>query len=458
MKPSDAGEIGYVLKSYPRMSETFIANEIYLLEQLGLKLRLYSLLDLSDPQRHAVVEATRAPLRYLPQVSSLSETSFPNWLKLNWPKFADSHQELFKAQPWRYVQTQLFALWLAFKHPKGAWWQPQTSFFKEFLQAGYIAQQVLAVGTIRHLHAHFCHSATTVAMFASQLSGLPFSFTAHAKDIYVQALNPGDLLPTKLRRAEFAVTCTQANATHLAGLGVRETPIHRIYHGLDTKQFAPRPAASVATSAEAAAVPLVLTVGRMVEKKGFPTLIRACRLLKDQGVRFRCQMVCGNGPVTEQVADLIKELDLTDTVTMQPAVTQEALQAIYQQAALFVLPCQIADNDDRDGIPNVLVEAMAVGLPVVSTNVSGIPELIEHQVSGWLVPQKDAQALAAAIAELLADAALRQRLGQVARAQVCRLFDAEANVRTLYQLLHARLGAAESVKEARLRERSLAQR
>lgn len=430
--PPTADEIGYILKSYPRTSETFIANEIYLLEQLGLKLRLFSILDLADPQRHAVVEATRAPIRYLPQVSSLSEVPFRTWLRLNVPKFSASHWSLFKARPLAYMQTLLMAMCRAFQHRKASWWRPETSFFKEFLQAGYIAQHVLALGTVRHLHAHFCHTSTTVAMFASQLCGIPFSFTAHAKDIYVQALNPGDLLPTKLRRAEFAVTCTRANQTYLKALGVAETPIYTVYHGLDTQQFVPR-----ASTTDEPAMPIVLTVGRVVEKKGFPTLIEACRLLKERGVRFQCQFISGAGVREQEIQVLIQQLGLADTVFMQPAVTQETLRQIYQQATLFALPCQIAENNDRDGIPNVLVEAMAAGLPVVSTNISGIPELIEHGVSGLLVPQKDALALADAIAALFAAPELRLRLGQAARAKVCQEFDAEANVRTLQQLFLA---------------------
>src|SRR4030095_16550679 len=132
---------------------------------------------------------------------------------------------------------------------------PETSFVKEFLQAGAVAQRVLATGSIRHLHAHFCHSATTVAMFAGRLCGLPFSFTAHAKDIYVQALNPGDLLQSKLRRAKFAVTCVRANKEHLVSLGIKKAPIYNIYHVLDTRRFAPRAAA-----AEEPEIPILLSI------------------------------------------------------------------------------------------------------------------------------------------------------------------------------------------------------
>jgi glycosyltransferase involved in cell wall biosynthesis len=427
------GEIGYVLKSYPRMSETFIANEIYLLERLGLKLRLFSILDRRDPQRHAVVDATRAPVDYLPQVTPLNEAPFLAWLGRNAPKFFSSHWRLLKTRPVSYVRTLLAALRLAFKHRRAPW-LPETGFVKEFLQAGHIAHRVLATRRIRHLHAHFCHSATTVAMFASRLCGLPFSFTAHAKDVYVRELNPGDLLQTKLRRAKFAVTCVKANQERLVALGVKETPIYNIYHGLDTRLFAPR-----ADPPEEPATPMLLSVGRLVDKKGFPVLIEACRLLKDRGYRFRCQIIGGPGPCAQQVASLIQELALEDTVALRPAMTQEELRQVYQRATLFVLPCQITENDDRDGIPNVLVEAMASGLPVVSTNISGIPELIEHGEDGLLTSQRDPRALADAVARLLDAPALRRELGGAAREKVCRSFDSESNILALHRLFCAAL-------------------
>ncbi|MBO0724707.1 MAG: glycosyltransferase family 4 protein, partial [Blastocatellia bacterium] len=389
---------------------------------------LFSILERRDPQRHAVVDAIRAPVDYLPQVTPLNESPLLVWLRRNAPKFFGGHWRLLRARPVNYARTMLAALRLAFKHRR-ALLRPETSFVKEFLQAGHIAHRVLAAGTIRHLHAHFCHSATTVAMFVSRLCGLPFSFTAHAKDVHVYALNPGDLLQTKLGRAKFAVTCVRANQEHLASLGMKGTPIYNIYHGLDTRQFAPR-----AGEAEEPATPMLLSVGRLVEKKGFPVLIEACRMLKDLGYRFRCQIIGAPGPCASQVASLIRELELEDIVELRSAVTQEELGNIYRQATLFVLPCQIADNNDRDGIPNVLVEAMASGLPVVSTNVSGIPELIESGVNGLLAPQKDARALAGAVARLLDAPALRRKLGGAAREKVCRLFDAESNILALHRL------------------------
>jgi glycosyltransferase involved in cell wall biosynthesis len=446
------GEIGYILKGYARTSETFITNEIFQLEKLGLKLRIFSILDLTDPERHAVVDAIRSPVQYLPQLTSLNETAFFNWLRRNAPKFFSSHWQLFKTRPGCYAKTMLAALRLAFRHRRSSWFHPETGFIKEFLQAGHVAQSVLAIGTIHHLHAHFCHTATTVAMFASQLCSLPFSFTAHAKDIYVQTLNPGDLLQTKIRLAKFIVTCTMANQAHLSTLGVTGVPIYTIYHGVDLGQFAPQ-----VTATEAHPLPLVLAVGRLVEKKGFPFLIEACRLLKGRGYTFQCQLIGGSGPCAQRIASLIQESGLEDTVAMRSAVTHQELCQIYRQATLFVLPCQIAGNNDRDGIPNVLVEAMATGLPVISTNISGIPELIDHSVTGLLVPQKDAQALSEAIACLLSSPAYRRKLGSDAREKVCRLFNAENNILTLHRLFLDCLGNNKKAIEPRAVERSTAQ-
>ena len=175
-------------------------------------------------------------------------------------------------------------------------------------------------------------------------------------------------------------------------------------------------------------------MGRVVEKKGFHTLVEACRLLKDSGVKFRCLFISGAGVGEQEIVSLIQKLDLADVITMQPAVTQEELQKIYHQATVFVLPCQIAANGDRDGIPNVLVEAMATGLPVISTNISGIPELIQHGEGGLLVPEGDAESLTAAIAQLAASAELRQTLGRAAREKVCRLFNAEQTIHSLHRL------------------------
>jgi len=428
-------EIGYILKGYLRTSETFITNEICLLERRGLKLAIFSLLRLEGERRHAVADAIRAPAVYLPPLSPLGEESLLRWLGRNAPPFLESHWRVCQSRPGAYLGALSDALRSSFKHRVGL--KPRAVFIKEFLQAGYIAGAVLDAGGIRHLHAHFCHTATSVALCAGRMCGLPVSFTAHAKDIYLRELNPGDLLPSKLRRAQFVVTCTGANAAHLKAVCPEGAPIHTIYHGLDTRQFA----RTEMTDRERAR-PLVLAVGRFVEKKGFTYLVEACRLLRDRGHEFECRIVGGGGAYFEQVKARIAELGLGGTVLLCPAVTQEELREIYQEATLFALPCQVVENGDRDGIPNVLVEAMAMGLPVVSTDISGIPELIDRGVNGLLAPQRDAAALAGAIETLLRDAGLRHKLGRAAREKVERHFDAEENVVRLEALFRASLDGA----------------
>ena len=442
---ADDAEVAYILKAFPRTSETFITNEIYLLERAGLKLAIFSVKRLEGQQQHGVVSRIKAAVAYLPEAAPLDEQSFLRWLRLNLWGFVPAHLRLLWLRPLAYLLTLSEALSLCAQHRSGVLTGWKKAFFKEFLQAGFIAEQVVRSGRLRHLHAHFCHGATTIAMFASRLSGLPYSFTAHAKDIYQQDLNPGDLLPLKMRRARFVVTCTAANKEHLDRLRPPQTPLHAIYHGLDLSLFAPQNAKPKHT-----AKPVILAVGRMVEKKGFTDLVSACRLLKDQGYDFECRIVGGADKHTEVIKAQISTLELESTVTLQHAVTQEQLRDIYEESTVFALPCQVIDNGDRDGIPNVLAEAMAMKLPVVSTRISGIPELIEHEVSGLMVSQKDPEALAAALARLLDDPALRAGLGEAARAKVCRVFDANACILSLKSLFEACLltGAQATAKES----------
>lgn len=413
-------EIGYILKGYPRTSETFITNEMFLLEQAGLRLSIFSLKMLEGQKRHGVVGKINAPVNYLPETTPSEESALPVWLWLNLPRFAAIHWRLFRLRPGIYLRTLFEVVAMCARYR-------QRSFIKEFLQAGFIALRVLESGSIRHLHAHFCHTSTTVTMLASRLCGLPFSFTAHAKDIYREDMNPGDLLSVKLRRASFAVTCTQANQIYLDRFRSPQTSLHTIYHGLDLSLFTP-------SGKCPPPIPLILSVGRMVEKKGFTFLVEACRLLKDRGCEFECRIVGGTDQHAETIRQTIERLNLADTVTLHTAVTQEELRGIYEQATIFALPCQVTENGDRDGIPNVLVEAMAMKLPVISTDISGIPELITHRANGLLVPQKDSAALANAMEELLRDPELRSNLAIAAREKVCRDFDAGQNILALKAL------------------------
>jgi glycosyltransferase involved in cell wall biosynthesis len=183
-------------------------------------------------------------------------------------------------------------------------------------------------------------------------------------------------------------------------------------------------------------VSTILSVGRFVEKKGFPYLIDACRILKNKGLEFKCRIIGQKDEQSELVANMIQEFGLEDTVTIEGGMTQTELKEVYESSAIFALPCFIVDSGDRDGIPNVLAEAMASGRAVVSTNISGIPEIVKHEVNGLLVPQKNAAALAKALEQLLQNPELRVELGQAARAKICEMFDSKTTTVFLKDLFN----------------------
>jgi glycosyltransferase involved in cell wall biosynthesis len=426
--------VAYVMNGFPRLSETFIAHEIHQLERAGLRLRLFVVKNENEEQVHPVVGTIRAPLRYLPKATSLSGATLVGWLRVNLPSFAQAHIKVALRHPLRYAHTLASAVALTWRH-----W-PRKVFVKEFLQAGHIADELQDVGDVGHLHGHFCHGVATITWFASRLTGIPFSFTAHAKDIYQAELNPGNLLERKLGAARFVATCTCANASVLRLRHPRPDDVHTIYHGLDSDYFSP------AATARARTLPLVLAVGRLVEKKGFDQLVAACGLLKHAGVRFACTIVGEDGSAGDSLRAQIERLGLVGTVTLAGAVTQDRLREIYRDAHVFALPCQIMEDGDRDGFPNVLAEAMAMGVPIVSTAISGIPEMITDGVHGLLVKPRDAQALAHALQRVLTDGALHAALSREGRHRIVERFDSRRTTLELRDLFVAEMKRRERLR------------
>lgn len=442
-------KVAYVMNGFPRLSETFIAHEIHQIERLGLALRLYSVKRENEPQVHPVVAAIRAPLSYLPKASSLSGSTLPGWLATNLPAFGRDHAFVALRHPLRWGATLASALSLAWRH-RGRDEQGRLRlrkvFVKEFLQAGAIAADVIRHGDVGHLHGHFCHGVATITKWAAHMSARSYSFTAHAKDIYQAELNPGDLLERKMHGARFVATCTCANASVLRMRHPRPDEVHAIYHGLDTDWFRPAPPAVPRTR------PLILAVGRLVEKKGFDQLIEACARLRDAGVDFECRIVGEAGSASASIAALIEARGLGGHVGLHGPVTQEALREIYREAHVFALPCQVMEDGDRDGFPNVLAEAMAMGVPVVSTAISGIPEMIDDGVHGLLVEPRDPAALAAALQRVLTDAALHRALSLGGRQRICERFDSRRTTVTLRDLFVAQLQQAQAQSGLRRKE------
>lgn len=399
-----AVRVGYLLKMYPRFSETFILTEILELERQGVSIDIFSLKKPDDGRFHADLADVQASVTYVPDSPVTGASAY-----------LAAHRHVFREDRKRYLRVMSIAL------RRRRW-----GTFKRFLQAGYLVPRLRERG-ITHLHAHFASSATSVAGYITQLTGIPYSFTAHAKDIYSDSVVE-HVLARKLALAAFCVTVSDYNHAHLARLA-GTTPLHRIYNGLDLTTFS-QPAAPTAVRDTP---PLILGVGRLVEKKGFLDLIRACAELRDRGVAFKCQIV-GKGPDERALRKEISRLNLEDFVTLPGPLPRGKLIALYPRASAFVAPCTIGQDGNRDGLPTVLIEAMALGVPAVATPVTGIPELVRDGRTGLIAPSNDSVALADQIARLLDDPLLAQQLAANARCLVEREFDIVANVAALRQL------------------------
>ena len=439
-------KIAYLVKTFPKLSETFILNEILELERQGLELHIFSLRQPSETKVHPGVAELRAPVTY---IRSWYTPLPPPPQRVPFEKLAhkvqlsEERRFMFLHHPVWFLRTWLFQMRCGaqkryFHQAFQARWGARKRYF---YQALALARE-LRQGGFTHLHAHFANEPASVGELAHRLARCRFSFTAHAKDIF---LTEREELIRKIAAAEFVITCTGFNQHYLQEIACNRTPIHLCYHGVDLSRFSGEPGESRERHIGA---PLILSVGRFCEKKGFAYLIWACHRLKQNGRRFVCRIV-GFGPLQEQLEELIRTLELQDYVFLAGKMTQDKLIREYQQADLFVLPCLVTDDGDRDGIPNVLVEAMAMRIPVVSTPVSGISELVDHGGNGVLAPEKDSEALAGAMEMLLDDPGLRERLGANGRQKVMAGFSLDRSTARVRRLL------AGSHEESRGAERAL---
>jgi glycosyltransferase involved in cell wall biosynthesis len=399
------GRVAFVLKGYPRLSETFIAQEILALERRGLDILIISLRHPTDGRVHPVHDEIRAPVNYLPEYL---------------------YQEPLRVlDAWRRVRR-----WTAYPKVFGMWLRDlrrdlTANRVRRFGQALVLASELPS--DVTRLHAHFLHTPASVVRYAAALRGIPWTGSAHAKDIWT---TPEWELREKLESCAWLVTCTEANRAYLASLA----PVGRVelvYHGLDFGRFKENALANC--PARAGATPddpvLVLSVGRLVEKKGTDVLLDALAMLP-KALHWRLIHV-GGGPLGGKLKRQAESLGLSACISWRGAMTQTDLLAEYQAADLFVLASRIAQDGDRDGLPNVLMEAQSQGLPCVATRVSAIPELIEDRVTGLLVAPEAPEALAEALRSLIADPALRQSLGTAGRRRVTARFDMEANIAKL---------------------------
>jgi glycosyltransferase involved in cell wall biosynthesis len=430
--------IGYVLMGFPRVSETFIASEIHRVERAGVNVRLFVLKPVEERERalrHPVVDAIAAEPAYLPDTTSLT-APLHRWRPRHLRPFMPALRRMLRRRPLGLARATGRALGQALRDRRTPLSGPRKVYLKELLQAVALADRVLATPDVAHLHAHFAHGTTTVTWHAATIAGLPFSFTGHARDIYSGELNPHGWLRRKLLAARFAVTCTAANREHL----LRTAPsaeVHLVYHGLNADfarllNGAPPPAPPPTLR--------VLGVGRLVAKKGFDVFVEACAVLRRRGVPFEALIVGQDDKHGGIVRERITALGLEDRVALPGPMGQADLLGEYRRASALCMPCRVLEND-RDGIPNVLVEAMAAGAPVVATGVSGIPELVEHEVNGLLVPPDDPEALADALLRLRDDPALAARVAAAGRETVRERFDGEHLAQTLAGLFERAVAA-----------------
>jgi glycosyltransferase involved in cell wall biosynthesis len=401
-------QIGYLLRSYPRLSQTFILNEILALEQIGVSIQIFALTNPHEKTVQMKVDQVHAPVQYLDEA-------------LQARRLGDMLRENIKVAR-RYFKGYIRSFFYIAANPQIDQGYTASNRWQCFRMAiHFVCQSIVdeqrTGKRIDHLHAHFAHDPTLIAYLVHCITGIPFSFTAHARDLYQV---PEKVLLDRIQQASAVVTCCRANLNYLERIAPAEqSKAALVYHGVNLNDFHPRPIPDVSHDSQ---TPLILSVGRLVEKKGFQDLLHALLLVKQRGEHFRCD-IYGEGPLCHLLQQWIEEHTMTDEIRLMGDRTQQELISVFQNATLFVLTPIQTEDGDRDGIPNVLLEAMAVGLPVITTAVAGIPELVDHNENGLLYQPHDVENIASGIITLLHDAEKRRRFGEAASRKIKEQFD-----------------------------------
>ena len=404
--PGALGPVAFILKGYPRLSETFVAQEILALERLGLDIRLYSLRYPTDTRRHPIHGEIAAPVTYLPEYLHRE----PRRVAAAWRRARRLPGYAKAVQVWRRDLLR----------------DRTRNRVRRFGQAMVLAAELPA--GIARLHAHFLHTPSSVARYAAILTGLPWSAAAHAKDIWT---TPDWEKREKLADLDWLVTCTRHGCAHLRALAPCPDRVGLVYHGLDLQRFSSNDAAASRRDGSDPEDPVrLLSVGRAVEKKGFAVLIDALAALPER-LHWRWILI-GGGPLLPELRKLAAQRGVAERIDWRGAQDQQAVLAAYRAADLFVLPSLVGKDGDRDGLPNVLLEAQSQGLCCLSTGMPGIGELIDHFDTGFLVEPGNAGALAEALSGLIRDPERRRNFGARGQERVRAKFDAAVTVRALH--------------------------
>ena len=398
--PGSKPRVAYITTAFPWRSETAVIKELYEHHRLGFDLHIISL-------KRASFRGT-----FDPKAMTFRETTLhPGVLLLVRSLALSLHHLLFRPEYRRLVRLTL---------RKSGPHLAKNLYM--LVLAPELARKLRAKG-VSYIHANFASFQAFAAFLIHRLTGIPFGFTVHAHDIFLHPF----MIPEKVRAAALVASISQFNVEYMKQhFGVTPDRLQIVHCGVDLSEFTPSPLPASST-------PQILSVGRLVPMKGFDVLLEACRRLRDR-MNLRCVIV-GDGPEFDVLQSQIRRLDLDSSVEILRAVSQERLIQLYAECHVFVQACRRAPNGEMDGIPATLMEAMAVGRPVIASRLSGIPELIRHGCEGLLVSPEDPEELAAAIEELHQDPAKARSMGEASRSRV----EAEFNIAACVKQLHERI-------------------
>ena len=396
---SSPRKLAIVVKGWPRLSETFIAQELVALEERGIGFEVWSMRRPTDKKRHDLHHSLNAKVNYLP--------------------------EYLYEEPLRVIKAFRHAMRLnTFRSVARLWLRdlvrdPTPNRVRRFGQAMVLVRE--APAELQFLYAHFLHTPSSVTRYASHLLGVGWGFSAHAKDIWT---TPEWEKREKLADARFAITCTEVGAAHLRSLSCGQPRLDLVYHGLDLARFPEPPPLRPLRNGSGEAVQLV-SVGRLVEKKGYDMLLDALASLP-KSLNWRLAHI-GGGDLRRSLSARAKKLGIADRIEWRGACDQNEVVAALRAGDIFVLASRIAKNGDRDGLPNVLMEAASQELPIVTTNVCAIPEFVDDGRHGVLVDQEPA-AMAQALADMITNPQRRTAMGRAARARLVADFNMDCGI------------------------------
>ena len=405
MRPHHA----YVFERFPSFTQTFCVREVAALERQGVRPLIFSIRDPRDEVPRNFPSELYDRVHFLPP-----EKQLVAWVK--------AEKEANRLPQY---------LVLTLRH-----WGNRPDKLRVY-EAAYIGQKMREAG-LHHAHSHFAGIGARVGWWLHHAFGFSYSFTGHANDIFCLENDLDVTLDHLMRDASLVITVSDFTANDLCRrFPAASRKIQRVYNGLDLARFA-RPVTNSqiqiapTPTSQQHSTPLILSVGRLIEKKGYPDLIHACAQLKSRGIKFQCD-IAGEGPLEAELRTLITSLDVADCITLRGAVSQDEIIHSLHSTTVFALACATEKDGGMDNLPTVLMEAMAAGVPCVSTRLAGVPEMVEHGVSGFLVAERDPHTLAEAMEKLLTDPALAARMGAAGHERAHRLFAQEI---TASHLLH----------------------